>query len=117
MEWFLRAAEAGNTVAMTNLAFCYLNGRGIDVDKREAAEWARQAAERGHAPGQVMLAECYLSGQGVERNDERAKLWLQAAARQGNRRAKMLLETLGVEIENVTGTDSGSPPSATEQSL
>ena len=117
VEWFLRAAEAGNTVAMTNLAFCYLNGRGIDVDKSAAADWARRAAERGHAPGQVMLAECYLSGQGVERNDERAKLWLQAAARQGNRRAKMLLETLGVEIENVKDTGSGSPPSATGQSL
>ena len=78
---------------MNDLAFCYMNGHGVERNPEEAFAWAMRAAERGHAGAQTMVGECYLDGYGVEQNRRRADDWLQRAARQGNERAMMLLRT------------------------
>ena len=85
--------KAGNLGAMSNLAYCYLNGFGVEKSTAQGFAWAMKAAERGHHPAQTLVAECYLDGIGVEKNIERAETWLYRAARLGNERAQMLLRT------------------------
>ena len=48
MEWYRKAAEAGNARAMYNLGLCYYNGQGgLIKDTSKAVEWYRKAAEAG----------------------------------------------------------------------
>ena len=77
---------------MNDLAFCYMNGLGVDKDEEKGFGWAMEAAKRGCAPAQTMVGECYLDGRGVEVSVERGETWLYRAARLGNKRAMMLLE-------------------------
>ena len=78
---------------MSDLAFFYLHGIGVDRDEKEGFRLALEAAQLGCAPAQTLVAECYLDGRGVEQDVERAETWLYRAARLGNKRAKMLLNT------------------------
>ena len=42
-EWFLKAAENGDTDSMYNVAECYLHGRGVAQDLSKAFEWRSKA--------------------------------------------------------------------------
>ena len=39
LRWYRRAADLGNTEAMTNLAILYKDGRGVEQDYSEAHRW------------------------------------------------------------------------------
>ena len=53
VEWYRKAAEAGNALAMYNLGWMYAKGRGVPQDEKQAVEWLHKAAQAGHplAPG------------------------------------------------------------------
>ncbi|WP_068313416.1 tetratricopeptide repeat protein [Polycladidibacter hongkongensis] len=46
-DWFQRAAEAGNPIAMNRLARLYANGRGRPIDLVEALAWQSHASALG----------------------------------------------------------------------
>jgi soluble lytic murein transglycosylase-like protein len=48
LELYCAAAERGHTDAAFNIAWIYLNGRGVARDDGIGAAWLRVAAERGH---------------------------------------------------------------------
>ena len=54
-EWYTKAAEQGNSDAQHNLAVCYENGEGVEMDEEEAVEWYQKAAEQGHSDAQTNL--------------------------------------------------------------
>ena len=58
IEWFLKAAEQGNSVAQYNLGDCYLRGNGVQRDKDKALKWITKAAEQGNPQAQHEL-ECF----------------------------------------------------------
>eukprot|EP01104_Vermistella_antarctica_P005809 TRINITY_DN1643_c0_g2_i1.p1 TRINITY_DN1643_c0_g2~~TRINITY_DN1643_c0_g2_i1.p1 ORF type:complete len:379 (+),score=74.23 TRINITY_DN1643_c0_g2_i1:201-1337(+) len=73
----------------------YLLGRGVEVDKREAAKWFRLAAEEGYAEAQSHLAALLMSGDGGGgggggsgdagvRDEAEAVVWWRKAAEQGH---------------------------------
>eukprot|EP00808_Paulinella_micropora_P009559 g76512.t1 len=48
VEWYTKAAEAGNAPAQRYLGVCYENGQGVQKDRNKAVEWYKKAAENGN---------------------------------------------------------------------
>ena len=60
MDWYLKAAEAGEATAMCNLGVYYAYGKGgLTKDETKAVEWYRKAAEAGNARAMCNLGYCY----------------------------------------------------------
>jgi len=78
------AAAKGDTQALFEIAARYTEGRGVTIDRAEAAKWYKMAADRGLAPAQYRLANLYEKANGVERNLAEAKRYYTLAAEQGN---------------------------------
>lgn len=78
MEWFQRAAEQNNEVAMLNLAIKYQGMEKCD----EALTWLKKAADQGFLPAKNTLGGWYFYGQCVNEDKEEAvKLYRYAAER------------------------------------
>jgi tRNA A-37 threonylcarbamoyl transferase component Bud32 len=81
VTWFRKAADAGNSAGMRDLAGMYYLGNGVPTDYSRAAYWYRKAAEAGNADAMYSLGRMYESGQGVTRDLKKAReLYLKAAA-------------------------------------
>lgn len=65
-----------------NIGARYYEGRGVEVDKVEAAKLFRSAAEEGHVTAQYRLAVCYELGDGVNQDKAESFKWYQEAAKQ-----------------------------------
>ena len=74
----------GNAYGQYDLGFCYLTGKGVEQDQREAAKWLRKAAEQGHDDAQYNLGVSYLQGLGVTKDEHDAVKWYRKAAEQGH---------------------------------
>ena len=91
----IAAAEAGNALAMRNVAVYYERGTGTVKDLRAAFEWTRRAAEAGNAKAQYFLGAYYVTGQGVSADVREATAWLERAAASGDAKwAEKARETL-----------------------
>jgi TPR repeat protein len=64
-DWYLQAAEQGNTDAQYNLGAMHEHGVGMPVNYAEAARWYRPAAEQGDIDALSNLGVLYQNGQGV----------------------------------------------------
>lgn len=83
-----RAANAGNRIAMHDLALYHAEGRGgLTENMENAAKWFQNASEHGVLDSQFNLAVLYERGQGVPQNMSDAYLWYSIAARQGDQDA------------------------------
>lgn len=47
-QWQMKAAEAGYVFAMSNVGWCYENGRGVNKDIKIALEWYQKALDNGY---------------------------------------------------------------------
>ena len=75
VEWYKKAAEAGNSKAMNNLAVMYAKGKGVDIDKNQAFHWFKKSAEAGNIVAMRNVAKCYRNGEGIHQNIARAEYW------------------------------------------
>ena len=87
----LENAKAGIVSAQVKLAGCYADGRGVRVNRREAAKWYRAAAERGNVTAQCHLGRCYEKGWGVKKSELEAVEWYRKAAAQGGAYGQFLV--------------------------
>jgi len=87
----LENARAGIVSAQVKLAGCYAEGRGVRVNRRQAAKWYRAAAERGNVTAQCHLGRCYEKGWGVKKSELEAVEWYRKAAVQGDPYGQFLL--------------------------
>lgn len=71
-----------------DLAWMYIQGKGVHQDNKEAVKYFRLAADQGYAPAQHNLGEMYELGQGVPQGYEEATKWYQLAAEQGYAQAQ-----------------------------
>ena len=46
-EWYLKAAEQGDSDAQYNLGAMYYDGKGVKKDRKKAAQWLSKAAAQG----------------------------------------------------------------------
>ena len=75
VEYYRRAAEAGDPAGTATLAFMYRLGRGVEQSGADYLRLMEEAAATGYPFAQQNLAEAYLNGEGVPR-DEREGLGL-----------------------------------------
>ncbi len=59
---FGRAAKAGDIEAQYRVGRAYLDGTGVPMSAREAANWFEKAASRGHPDAQARLAAILMQG-------------------------------------------------------
>jgi TPR repeat protein len=97
---YKKAAEAGNVIAMRELAF-YLQENGTKPsDVADASHWLKLAADGGDADAMVALAKAYAMGIGIAPSIEQATLLLKEAAGTGNAEAQKLLAGMTTPVEN-----------------
>lgn len=83
-RWYRKAAEAGNSMAMFNLASNLMSSNGIPKDMAESNRWYRKAAEAGNTGAMVNLATHLQSGDGITKDIAEANRWYGKAAESGN---------------------------------
>lgn len=66
------AIAMGNDIAMSNLGYIYMYGRGVPIDYSIAIAYFKIAAEKGNIEATYKLGKLYQSGNGVEKNTELA---------------------------------------------
>jgi hypothetical protein len=62
----LKAANAGNVTAMTNLGIMYSTARGVGRNYEEAVRWWKRAADQGDEWAMLLLGDAYVAGNGVQ---------------------------------------------------
>lgn len=131
LQWFRRAADAGDLAAQHNLAGIYELGRhGATIDAAEAFRWCKLAADNPEgakypdlkASVLVTLSEFHTRGFGTTKDDERAMALLRQAADLGSfdamRRLGLYLSGPASKQQDVTGgialvrkaAEAGYPP-------
>ena len=55
LDWFMKAAELGDSDAMYNLGVMYYSGEGVEMDESTANEWFKKAADAGNENAAVFL--------------------------------------------------------------
>jgi hypothetical protein len=70
MEWFARAAEAGDGDAINGIGSLYENGNGVTKDEKVAFTWYSRAADIQHAGALCNMARCYRWARGVEKDEK-----------------------------------------------
>ncbi|MGZ4891915.1 MAG: SEL1-like repeat protein [Halobacteriota archaeon] len=96
MELYKLASAEGNSNAMNNIGWLYLNGLGVRRDLKAAVEWFEKAAQYGNTTAMVNLGnilECGLDDEG-DPHYKAAKKWYAQAAKLGDPKAKSNLGTM-----------------------
>ncbi len=91
-EW-TPLAEQGHVDAQFYLGMTYLNGRGVQSNRKTAIKWFTLAAEQGDANAQNHLGQIYDNGYGnvVPQDYKMAVKWYTLAAEQGHAYAQSSL--------------------------
>ena len=84
LEWYNKAANAGNAVAMNNIGYMYDYGKGVEQDYTKALEWYNKAANAGNDTAMNNIGYMYRYGEGVEQDYTKALEWYNKAANAGN---------------------------------
>ena len=78
--WFKRSAQNGNKYAMNNLAYAYLNGKGIDKDVTMAVYWMEESAKKYYPSAALTIGKWYYYGTYVAQDYRKAARYLKDAA-------------------------------------
>jgi len=122
-RWTERAAQAGDRLAMHNLALYYFEGTGGSKNTTVASQWFRKAADLGLTDSQYNLASLYEQGSGVNQNAAEAYKWYLIAARSGDSEAKSSAERVKRDLSaearaaaerSATGYRSAAPNPSTK---
>lgn len=83
------------------IATSYEEGKGVDVDKKEALAWYRKAAERGNPAAALKLAQTLERGDGVDADPWKAAEWYRKAAEAGQVEAQFRLGIAYLRTDNL----------------
>ena len=86
VEWYKKGRAAGSEVACANLAYCYLEGKGVEKSQVEAFKLFNEAATKGDSRSMRQVGLYYLNGEGVSVDKQLAASWLKKAAEAGDPR-------------------------------
>jgi hypothetical protein len=94
-------AEAGDALALYNIACLYDAGEGVAKDSSEAARWYEKAASLGNPDAQFALGVNYDAGEGVAADKAKAAAWYRRAADQGHAAAMFNLGLMSRDGEGL----------------
>jgi TPR repeat protein len=83
-EWYEKAADRGNTLAMRDLGQLFEQGHGVPQDPTQAYIWYKKAADRNDADAMRLVGLLYKSGLGVAKDSGKMLEWLEKSAAAGN---------------------------------
>ncbi len=83
MEWYEKAAKAGQPEGHYNVGVCYEIGMGASSDMSKAIQNYQKAADLGLALAMYKLSSIYISGNGAAKDAARGIGWLEKAAGAG----------------------------------
>ncbi len=83
MQWYARAAEAGDPQAQYLYGEILQRGLRGKADRKAAADWFEKAAKQGHGLAAYALGRAYESGMGRPRDLAKAAEWYSVAAKKG----------------------------------
>ncbi|RIB05600.1 hypothetical protein C2G38_2047481, partial [Gigaspora rosea] len=71
-EYYIKAAELGNSDAMNDLFLCYYYGIGVERNYQKSFEYCKRSADLGNAHGMCSVGNCYMYGYGVDQDYNKA---------------------------------------------
>jgi TPR repeat protein len=104
-RWLPAAVEDGDTTAMAQMGFLYLNGQGVAADPTKALELITQSSKAGNPLGHYYLGLMHKQGVGVEPNASEGFRLVNLAAQAGN---ALAMKSLGDAYQNGEGTAAES---------
>ena len=84
LEWYNKAANAGNDSAMYSIGYMYDYGEGVEQDYTKALEWYNKAANAGNSAAINNIGYMYEFSEGVEQDYSKALEWYNKAVNAGN---------------------------------
>jgi len=93
-EWTLKAAEKNVEDAMVLVGYQYMQGKGVEVNKKKAIEWWMKAAGLGNSKAMLEIGNSYYLGMGVDCNTITAKSWYKKAQEAEAKRKGEFKDTL-----------------------
>ncbi|MCQ2243158.1 MAG: zinc ribbon domain-containing protein [Bacteroidaceae bacterium] len=101
-EWLQKAVNKGNLSALSHLAGCYIEGRGVPVNLQKAYDLLIEAIESGEDNAVYELVKVFEKGYGTNQDKEKAFNVYLDAAEEGNSDA---MRCLGICYMNGIGTE------------
>ena len=104
-EWYLKAANAGDSTARSQVGFMYKNGIGTEIDLDEAITWFQIAAEQKNPGAMEAMAWLMMKGEGMEKDLGTAFELFKEVANLGNAWIRnqvgvMYRDGIGVNVNN-----------------
>jgi hypothetical protein len=107
LKTFVPLAETSDhAYAQYFLGRMYAEGRGVEVNPKDAAKWYRKAAEKGVQDAQFRLGGCYERGEGVPKDMEYAYGWYSVSAHIGNPKAAEALKAASGRMSDAEKTSA-----------
>lgn len=84
IEWYKKAAEAGDIDMYSKVGSMYEEGIGVPKDYRKAIEWYQNGIRHDDASSMATLGLVYYLGHGVKQNYKKAMEWYSKAVEKDN---------------------------------
>ena len=113
LEWYRKAAEAGNAVGLFGVGHAYLLGAGVPKNTKLAIEILQAAANNNVSEAAAMLRAVYESGVGVPVNNALAEKLLRkefAGVGYGEDDVNFVMALVYLTGDYSMGTDDAGPP-------
>ena len=103
-QFYFNAAECGDIIARTKVAYCICNGIGVEKDPKRAFSLYEQLAKEGNEKGMSNLGMMYCNGMGVQKDIQKAIYWSTRAAEELNSVNAMntLIHIFGTEKDYIS---------------
>lgn len=96
---FLKAGNAGNVNAQTNIGIMFYYGKGKPQNYAESMRWFNKAAMQGNAFAMFNMGVMFYEGQGVARDLVEAYKWFFLAQERGDREAGIMARQVASEMQ------------------
>lgn len=100
-EWYIKAAEQGNSEAQNKLGIMYVSGKGVQQDYSKAYEWYIKAANQGNSNAKCNLGLLYKNKNFIHHDYLKAKEWLESAANADNSFSQNCIANMYLDGEGV----------------
>jgi hypothetical protein len=105
MEWYVKAARAGDGLACDRIAYLYDRGLGVPQDKQQSFDWLKKGADLNYDVSLFELGRAYERGVPVPQDLNKARTLYEQAAAYGQPNAltalgSMYAEGRGVKADN-----------------